>query len=91
MSSTNSRFGGLSKGSSWLERRQNRDQDCWYEEHKERPNSGDGSSQLYQSAFYIPKQEHYDRRDQELEHLRKQVFGNIRESRGELSHQIGSH
>ena len=62
---------------------------------------------------YIPKQERYDRRDQELECLRKQVrdlelevrgrlrrrnygespegFGNIGESRGELSHQSGSH
>ena len=73
MSSTDSRSKGSSRGSSWQERRQKRDQDRWYEEHWEQPNSGEGFSQLYQSTSYIPKQEHYDRRDQELERLRKQV------------------
>ena len=37
------------------------------------PGFREGSSQLYQLASDIPEQEHYDRRDQELERLCKQV------------------
>ena len=33
----------------------------------------EGSSQTYRSTSEIPKQEHYDRRDQELERLRRLV------------------
>ena len=50
-----------------------RDQDYRYEGHEERLDSGEGSSQLYRSASYTPEYEEYDRRDQELERLRKQV------------------
>lgn len=73
ISFADSQFGGSSKGSSWRERRQKRDQDYRYEEHGEQVDSGEGSSQLYRSTSYIPEHEQYDRRDQELECLHKQV------------------
>lgn len=37
------------------------------------PGSREGPSQLYQSVSDVPEQEHYDRKDQKLEHLRKQA------------------
>ena len=43
------------------------------EEQVVRLDSGEGSSQGYRSASYIPKQVILEGRDQELERLRRQV------------------
>ena len=81
-SSVNSRSGGSSRGSRWQERRQKRDQDYRHEEHVKWPDSREGSSQGYRSASYIFEQEQYKKRDQELEHLCKQVRNLDLEVRG---------
>lgn len=57
----------------WQEMRQKRGQDCWYEKNGEWPGLREGPLQLYQSVSDVPEQEHYDRKDQELERLHKQA------------------
>ena len=65
--------GGSSPSSSWRERRHKRNEDRRHEWDRERSSLGEGSLQTYWSAFEVLEQEHHDRRDQELERLRRLI------------------
>lgn len=70
---TASGFGGFSQGSSWRERRYKRNEDRRWERDGEQSSSGEGSSRTYQIVSGISEHEHRDRRDQEIERLRRMV------------------
>lgn len=65
--------GGSSWSSSWRERRYKRNKDRRREQDGEHSGSGEGSSQTYRSVSDVSQHEHRDRRDQELECLRRLV------------------
>ena len=63
----------FSRGSSWGERRHKRDEDQRHEREGEHSGLGEGLSQTYRSMSGASELERRDRRDQELEHLRRMV------------------
>ena len=64
---------GSSRVFNWREMRYKRNKDQWHEQDGEYSSPGEGSSQMYRSMSDVPEHEHRDRRDQDLEHLRRMV------------------
>ena len=86
---TGSGSGGLSRASSWQERRRHkRNEDRRHKQDEERSSSGEGSPQTYQSASEVPEQEQHDRRDQELECFHRLVRDLELEVRGHIEERI---
>ena len=65
--------GGSSRGSSCQERRQKRHEDRKYEQGEEQSDLGEGSFQIHRTVSGTSRHEHFDRRDEELERLRRLV------------------
>ena len=65
--------GGSSRGSSCQERRQKRHEDREYEQGEEQSDLGEGSFQIHRTVSGTSRHEHFDRRDEELERLRRLV------------------
>ena len=73
---------GSSRGSSWREMRHKRDEDQRYKQEEEHSGPREGSFQAYQSMLDASRHERFDRRDEELERLRRLVKDLELEARG---------
>ena len=79
---TESGFEGSLRGSSWQERKHKRDEDHRYEQEEDHSGPGEGSLHTYRSMSNASRHERFDRRNEELERLRRLVRDLELEARG---------